>query len=65
LSKPHDFAVYAIKAPGSVTAGDIDGLRDLGWEDWDMVDALAQGVGMINHAIMAQVFQMEQNCMVG
>jgi hypothetical protein len=30
-----------------------------------MVDALAQGVGMIDHAIMMQAFQMDQNCLVG
>jgi uncharacterized protein YciW len=59
------FVVNAVKSPGAVTAEDINSLRKLGWEDRDMVDALAQGVGMIDHAIMAQVFQMEQNCMVG
>jgi hypothetical protein len=59
------FVVKAVKAPGSVTAEDIQRLRDLGWEDRDMVDALAQGVGMIDHAIMMQVFQMDQNCLVG
>ena len=59
------FVVKAVQAPGSVTAEDIDRLRELGWEDQDMVDALSQGVGMIDHAIMAQVFQMDQNCMVG
>jgi len=30
-----------------------------------MVDALAHGVSMLDHAIMMQVFQMDQNCMVG
>lgn len=58
------FVVKAVKAPGSVTAGEIQRLRDLGWDDRDMVDALAQGVSMIDHAIMMQVFQMDQNCMV-
>jgi hypothetical protein len=46
------FVMKAIKAPGSVTAGDI-------------VDALAQGVSMIDHSIMMQAFQMDQNCMAG
>lgn len=59
------FVVKAVKAPGSVTAGDISRLRALGWEDGDMVDALAQGVGMIDHSIMMQAFQVDQNCMVG
>ena len=30
-----------------------------------MVDALAQGVGMIDHSIMMQVFQIDQNCLLG
>lgn len=58
------FVVNAVKEPGSVTADDIQTLRDQGWEDKDMVDALAQGVSMIDHAIMMEVFQMDQNCMV-
>ena len=59
------FVVKAIKAPGSVTAEDIKNLKDLGWEDKDMVDALAQGVSMIDHSIMMQAFQIDQNCMFG
>lgn len=58
------FVVKAVKSPGSVTPEDIVNLREQGWEDRDMVDALAQGVGMIDHAIMMQVFQIDQNCMV-
>lgn len=59
------FVIRAVKAPGSVTAEDIAELRALGWEDGDMVDALAQGVGMIDHSIMMQAFQMDQNCLIG
>lgn len=59
------FVVKAVKSPGSVTAEEVQGLKDMGWEERDMVDALAQGVSMIDHAIMMQVFQMDQNCMVG
>jgi len=58
------FVVKAVKAPGSVTAEDIQGLRALGWEDRDMVDALAQGVSMIDHSIMMEAFQMDQDCLV-
>lgn len=58
------FVMKAVKAPGSVTAQDIENLRNLGWEESDMVDALAQGVSMIDHSIMMQVFQMDQNCLV-
>lgn len=58
------FVVKAVKAPETVTPEDIQHLRDLGWEDKDMVDALSQGVSMIDHAIMMQVFQMDQQCLV-
>ena len=30
-----------------------------------MVDALSQGVSMIDHSIMMQAFQIDQNCMIG
>jgi hypothetical protein len=58
-----DFVVRAVKAPASVTAKDLQTLKDLGWEESDIVDALAQGVSMIDHSIMMQVFQMDQDCM--
>lgn len=58
------FVMRAMKAPGSITAGDIARLRELGWEDRDMVDALAQGVGMIDHAIMMEAFQIDQDCLI-
>ena len=53
------FVVRAVQDPGSITANDIERLRSLGWEDRDMVDAMTQGVSMIDHAIMMQVFQMD------
>jgi uncharacterized protein YciW len=59
------FVVKAVKKPGSITAEDVKKLKDLGWEDRDMVDALSQGVSMIDHSIMMQVFQIDQNCMIG
>lgn len=58
------FVVKAVQAPGSVTADDVKNLKSLGWEDKDMVDALSQGVSMIDHSIMMQVFQIDQNCMI-
>ncbi|MCP3922649.1 MAG: hypothetical protein GY714_08700 [Desulfobacterales bacterium] len=58
------FVVKSIKSPNSVTEGDIKALKDLGWEDLDMVDALSQGVSMIDHSIMMQVFQMDPNCLI-
>jgi hypothetical protein len=58
------FVVKAVKAPGSVQAEEITRLKEMGWEDRDLVDALAHGVNMIDHSIMMEVFQMEQDCMV-
>jgi alkylhydroperoxidase family enzyme len=57
------FVVKAVKTPAEVAPEEIDNLRDLGFEDRDIMDALAQGVSMIDHAIMMQVFQMEQACL--
>lgn len=60
-----DFVIRAMKEPASITAADIARLKELGWEERDMVDALAHGVGMIDHAIMMQVFKIDQNCLLG
>lgn len=60
-----DFVIRAMKKPASITAADIERLKELGYEERDMVDALAQGVGMIDHAIMMQVFQIDQHCLLG
>ena len=58
------FVVKAVKAPSSIDADDINRLKEMGWEDSDLVDALAHGVNMIDHSIMMEVFQMDQDCMV-
>jgi hypothetical protein len=60
-----EFVVRAVKAPASTTAQDIEHLKEQGWEDRDIFDALSQGVSMIDHSIMMQVFQMDQNCLTG
>ena len=60
-----DFVIRAMKKPNSITAADIIKLKEFGYEERDMVDALAQGVGMIDHAIMMQVFQIDQDCLLG
>lgn len=59
-----DFVIRSMKKPTSITAEDIAELKEHGWDESDMVDALAQGVGMIDHAIMMQVFQFNQDCML-
>ena len=59
-----EFVVKAVKEPGSVKPEEIKQLKEMGWEDKDLVDALAHGVSMIDHSIMMEVFQMDQNCVV-
>ncbi len=58
------FVLQSMKDPGSITNADIDDLKKMDWTDTDMVDALSQGVSMIDHSIMMQVFGMDQNCLV-
>lgn len=58
------FVVKAVKTHGAVAAEDIQHLKEMGWNDRDMMDALAQGVNMIDHSIMMKAFQMDQSCMV-
>ena len=58
------FVVKSVKNPASVKKEDVDNLKEMGWKDRDIVDALAQGVSMLDHSIMMQVLQMDQNCIV-
>lgn len=59
-----DFVVRSLQDPASVGVDDVKNLKAMGWDDRDLVDALSQGVSMQGAAIMMQVFQMDQNCMV-
>ena len=58
------FVVKAVKEHSSVKAEEIEKLKAVGWEDKDLLDALAHGVNMVDHAIMMEVFQMDQDCIV-
>jgi len=58
------FVVNAVKEPSSGKAEEIEKLKAMGWEDNDLVDALAHGVNMVDHSIMMEVFQMDQDCIV-
>ncbi len=51
------FVLRAMDDPDSVTAEDMEKLRKAGWKDSDVFDALAQGVGMIDHNIFMRVFK--------
>ncbi|MCP3873568.1 MAG: hypothetical protein GY699_10500 [Desulfobacteraceae bacterium] len=58
------FVIKSIKAPGSITAEEFVQLKEYGWKDSDIVDALAQGVSMFDHSIMMEVLQMDRACLV-
>jgi len=58
------FVIKPMKTPGSTAAEHITQLQALGWDEKDMVEALAQGVGMIDHAIMMEAFQIDQQCLL-
>lgn len=51
------FVLKAMDDPESIGSEDIEKLRNAGWQDSDMFDALAQGVGMIDHSIFMRVFK--------
>ncbi|MBE0586049.1 MAG: hypothetical protein IH612_20090 [Desulfofustis sp.] len=60
-----DFVIRAMNKPATITVSDIEKLKEFGYEERDLVDALAQGTGMIDHAIMMQALQIDQNCLLG
>lgn len=49
-----------MKESSSVTADDVDKLKKQGWNDRDMLGALAQEKNMNDHSIMMQVFLIDQ-----
>ena len=51
------FVICAMNDPESVSHKDIEPLRQAGWQDSDILDALAQGVGMFDHHIFMRVFK--------
>lgn len=51
------FVLRAMDDPESISSEDIEILRDAGWQDSDIFDALAQGVGMTDHSIFMRVFK--------
>lgn len=56
------FVMKAIKTPDAVESEDMDQLRDLGWSDNDILDALAHGTNMVGSSIMMKAFKMDQAC---
>ena len=53
------FVLKAVKSPEAVQPSDVDSLRKLGWNDKDIFDAVAHGMGMIGPSKMFKAFRME------
>jgi hypothetical protein len=50
------FVFKAIKTPGAAVQSDIKALQDIGWEDSDILDAVAHGAFMKCHSTPMTAF---------
>lgn len=51
------FVLKAMDDPESIGSEDIDRMHREGWADNDILDALIQGVGMMDHNILLRIFK--------
>ena len=56
------FVVKAVKDPDAVGEKDMDNLRGLGWQDSDILEAMAHGTNMVASAILMKTFKMDVSC---
>ena len=56
------FVMKAIRTPDSVDKDDLDHLREQGWTDTDILEALTHGTNMIGSSILMKAFKMDQTC---
>jgi hypothetical protein len=56
------FVIKAIEAADAVTQQDVDQLREMGWADGDILDALEHGTNMIGSSILMKAFKMDMRC---
>jgi alkylhydroperoxidase/carboxymuconolactone decarboxylase family protein YurZ len=54
------FVVKAIKNPESTTQAEVDQLRELGWSDQDIYEALFHGLGMVSAGIAFKALKMDE-----
>jgi len=52
------FVIKGVTTPDAVGEADVKALRELGWSDGDMVDAMSMGVDMVAAGIMFKAFKM-------
>ena len=53
------FVLKACDDPHSVTADDMDRLRNLGWADQDIFEAVAHGARMVGTNIIFDTFKID------
>ena len=53
------FVLKAIKTPDFVEQKDVDTLREMGWTDRDIFDAVAHGANMIAPSILMKAFKID------
>ncbi|MCG6908634.1 MAG: hypothetical protein LJE94_00755 [Deltaproteobacteria bacterium] len=56
------FVMKALKTPDSVREEDMDALRELGWDDGDILEATAHGANMLSSSILLKTFKMDVTC---
>jgi len=56
------FVTKAIKDPDTVGQEEMDHLRDLGWADSDVLEAMAHGANMVASSILMKTFKMDVTC---
>ncbi len=56
------FVMKAIKTPDAVVEEDTDLLRNMGWTDSDILDAMGHATNMIGSSILMKTFKVDQTC---
>ena len=50
------FVAKAIKTPDAIIKSDVEALQNVGWEDSDILDAVAHGAFMTGHSTLMKAF---------
>ncbi|MCP4675456.1 MAG: hypothetical protein GY854_08115, partial [Deltaproteobacteria bacterium] len=54
------FVVRSVREPEEITAQDMQRLRDLGWDDSDVLDATFMGAFMLTSGVLFNTFKMNE-----
>ncbi len=53
------FVVQAVTKPDTITKGEFEKLKDLGWTDRDIFEAVNHGADMVSSSILMKAFQID------